>query len=109
MRLVCPVLSCLAAAAGILIVNIVARSDSLYAEAIAAIGAVFPVVLEMAVEEDINRIVVAMVTKRTGISSGKKQHRQRERETETAGSRASCLFFSVRASKRTPARARLLA
>ena len=62
--------------------NIVARSDSLYAEAIAAIGAVFPVVLEMAVEEDINRIVVAMVTKRTGISSGKKQHRQRERERE---------------------------
>jgi len=52
-------------------VNIVARSDTLYAEAIAAIAAVFPVVLEMAVEEDVNRIVVAMAAKRTGISSGK--------------------------------------
>lgn len=51
--------------------NIVARSNSLYAEAIAAIAAVFPVVLEMAVEEDVNRIVVAMAAKRTGISSGK--------------------------------------
>lgn len=49
--------------------NIVARSDVLYAEAIAAIGAVFPVVLEMAVEEDINRIAVAMVSRRTGLSS----------------------------------------
>ena len=58
-------------AAGVLIVNIVARSDTLYAEAIAAIAAVFPVVLEMAVEEDVNRIVVAMAAKRTGISSGK--------------------------------------
>lgn len=57
--------------AGVLIVNIVARSDTLYAEAIAAIAAVFPVVLEMAVEEDVNRIVVAMAAKRTGISSSK--------------------------------------
>ncbi len=37
--------------AGVLIVNVVARSDALYTEAIAAIAAVFPVVLEMAVEE----------------------------------------------------------
>ena len=72
--------------------NIVARSDSLYAEAIAAIGAVFPVVLEMAVEEDINRIVVAMVTKRTGISSGKKQHRQRERERQRLLALARAVF-----------------
>ena len=79
-----------------------ARSDTLYAAAIAAIAAVFPVVLEMAVEEvhmnrcrsfpqccfqlqftglttccgmvqDVNRIVVAMSAKRTGISSGKTQ------------------------------------
>ena len=31
--------------------NIVARSETLYAEAIAAIAAVFPVVLEMSAEE----------------------------------------------------------
>ena len=39
------------AVAGVLIVNIVARSETLYAEAIAAIAAVFPVVLEMSAEE----------------------------------------------------------
>ena len=54
---------------GILIVNIVARSDELYDGAIKSLGAVFPVVLEMAVEEDINRIAIAMMSRRSGLSS----------------------------------------
>jgi hypothetical protein len=45
---------------GILIVNVVARSEQLFQEALRTLGGVFPTVLQMDVEDDVNRVLVGV-------------------------------------------------
>jgi len=47
---------------GVLILNLVARSDSLYKQTIDTIKAVFAQVLELGTDEDVNRIIFAFPT-----------------------------------------------
>ena len=55
---------------GILIVNIVARSEVLFAQALATVSGNFSLVLQFDVEEDINRIVVGVRGQHAGERGG---------------------------------------